>query len=615
LLWEDRTLDPQVRTRVAWWLGRLNPHEIAPGIDSLEILKEALTWERSQRSSDLVADLQYLVTASESALHDAGGTKEENLLRDKIAHIRDPKLKLAAEVAFLADRALEGNFSQEDSKRLAELQATLQLDPISNGDLLTANNLALTLRTLGQIGEYQTIADRMSAVCRERPAYSFCMILLYEKGLTLAKQEDRSRGEQAIAYFSESLHLAQKIRSASGKARAHYGLLLSHRLVGNIEAAIDNGQAATEFFRNSPAKEWAAISYIQLARAYLDKSDLVATKKSLQSAYPYIPQEFSSIKSLYHKLSAEVAERERDPWLALQETKAYWTEETKIRAEDTTKQYVQMRNDQLRKENSWQTEQIVLLKKYRLLAIMTGVLILIICIFFFLFWRQAQQVAYSRQKLKDVLDHLDQGLAIINEKFQIQSGYSPFLDKLFQHMPNALTSLNFIDFMKRHTRGSESAWAMAGEILQSCLGETALTWEFNFSHLPRDVRFEDRDLQLHWQALYDKSGAIDRYLIAIRDVTLIKSLEEQVRRDHEKLAKIDCKMREILSGNPSRIRNFFRDMKSWLERPDQAFVPRSELLRTLHAWKGTSRSLGLMDLSQSIHQIEDSLKDSLEDSG
>ncbi|MDQ3233962.1 MAG: hypothetical protein M3Q07_19270 [Pseudobdellovibrionaceae bacterium] len=116
-------------------------------------------------------------------------------------------------------------------------------------------------------------------------------------------------------------------------------------------------------------------------------------------------------------------------------------------AEDANKKYMQLRNQTLSEQNELQAQQIELLSKFRIVSIIAGSLAFLVCGALLMVGRQAAVIKRSRQKMKEVLDHIEEGILLLDEKLQIRSGYSPHLDKIFSREPRSLEGTSFPDLL------------------------------------------------------------------------------------------------------------------------------------------------------------------------
>ncbi len=62
-IWLNQDLQPRVRVQAAWWLGRINPDDAAPGIDILKVLENARRLAQQLGWREIFADIDYLYFA------------------------------------------------------------------------------------------------------------------------------------------------------------------------------------------------------------------------------------------------------------------------------------------------------------------------------------------------------------------------------------------------------------------------------------------------------------------------------------------------------------------------------------------------------------------------
>jgi tetratricopeptide (TPR) repeat protein len=114
-----------------------------------------------------------------------------------------------------------------------------------------------------------------------------------------------------------------------------------------------------------------------------------------------------------------------------------------------------------------------------------------------------------------------------------------------------------------------------------------------------------------FQPLLNNQQLIDRYLVAIRDLTAIKAIERQAQEQMLHVNELQGKLAEILKGSLSDIKQLIQSIELNHSTMLQSLMLKSEsqsVQRQLHTWKGLARTLGLKALSTSIHDLESDLK-------
>ena len=150
------------------------------------------------------------------------------------------------------------------------------------------------------------------------------------------------------------------------------------------------------------------------------------------------------------------------------------------------------------------------------------------------------------------------------------------------------------------------------EGLEISFGEDELTWEVNTHVLPDEIHThidgQRKILQMDWQPIYDDQGEVVRCLLAVRDFTAQKELEEMIsmeRKQHQDTMEI---LLQIVSINPSRLSAYFEGTRHRLDLV-QTLVSdikgnHNDIYIALHTVKGNSRVLGFSEIAALTHQAE-----------
>jgi PAS domain-containing protein/HPt (histidine-containing phosphotransfer) domain-containing protein len=332
-----------------------------------------------------------------------------------------------------------------------------------------------------------------------------------------------------------------------------------------------------------------------------------------QHALKICPSDFKDDQMKIYRQLTQVHETRGSFEAAFQALRNYVELEQSSRTEQSRKDYLELRNQSLFQQNEMQEQQIQLLKKFRIVSVLAVGLSLGLFLALTLVWRQSSALRRSRQKIKDILDHIDEGIVTLDRHLHIQSAYSPYLHRIFGDVSPSFEGWALLDLLFPAHSAQADQRILVKETLLSCMGEQSLTWEFNHGHLPHEIRHQDKVLEVHWQALYNSHRLISSYLVTIRDISSIKRMQEDMEQESRRVTSLQKKLEEILKGNSSLIRSFIQDLKqSWDHMGDQIYQrdQQTAVLRRLHTWKGSARTLGLNDLASGLHVLESQVLDS-----
>jgi len=147
-------------------------------------------------------------------------------------------------------------------------------------------------------------------------------------------------------------------------------------------------------------------------------------------------------------------------------------------------------------------------------------------------------------------------------------------------------------------------------VLSNAAGEDSMAFDVNSHLLPRELRLKrsngSRLLELDWNAIEnDSTGEVDKVLVSLRDVTDLRLLQEESRRNQEELELIGEVLNvptEKFDGLIHSCEKFLRDCLHQLTHDD---IDSHRLFRNMHTIKGVARSYGLTHLADAAHHAEE----------
>ncbi len=612
LIWNRQDQGDLIKARAGWLIGLIISDAIEPDLDVQTILKETEDLINRSKLRVSLKEIQY------SVLHHRvrNNPKEFFDFKDRLltlAHqIEDSNMRANAlsEIAY--------HFSTREAQHL-ELPLLLNevQDILGNPagikspiDAETLTIIAAVLRGMGQLPELEAINKNLDAICISKRMRDLCADVYYGSGFDLIRKDDSVAVEQAILHFLKSRDFGVQLQDLSHQGGSYYGLSMAYNIKKDFKTAIPYGKKAANIFEEIRIPEWAASSFRNLAESYrLDHQPELALNAA-EKALQILPPEFKEdLLKIYKELS-EVHKvlghyEEAFKFLAM-----FVDLQKELLTEDASKKYMQLRNQTLSEQNQMQAEQIQLLGKFRIVSMVASGLALLVCGALMLVGRQSKMIKRSRQKMKEVLDHIEEGILMLGEDFRIRSGYSPHLDKIFRRKPGSLADALFLELLFPTESGSADQGVIAKETLQTCLGSDELTWEFNNAHLPIEMQYGDTVLALHWQPLFNAKGLITRILVSVRDITNLRAVEKKAREESERVRLMQKKLEEVLGGKIPRIRTLLAELSGeWAGLGESVLQPENQpaALRRLHTWKGAARTLGLKLLAGGIHEMETAL--------
>jgi tetratricopeptide (TPR) repeat protein len=219
---------------------------------------------------------------------------------------------------------------------------------------------------------------------------------------------------------------------------------------------------------------------------------------------------------------------------------------------------------------------------------------------------QGYQVRLQKVHLQEVLDSVHEGILRIGLDRRIFGRYSMHLESILDRR----SSLRGADILELLFADDSEQKAMTQAALGAILGEDGSAWEFNQSHLPVEVEYGSRILQLFWRPHLDPLNRVSHLILVIRDISEQKAYEHSLKREQQLKESRNQKAMELRRADYLRVERYLKR----LENSAIVFTSLSvsaELdqaaMRQLHTWKGEARTLGLASLAQTFHVMEDCL--------
>lgn len=221
--------------------------------------------------------------------------------------------------------------------------------------------------------------------------------------------------------------------------------------------------------------------------------------------------------------------------------------------------------------------------------------------------RHANDMRRSQKRLQNIMESIEEGLVQIRPDLALAPEKSRHLEAIIGHQDLDGAHL---DQLLIRTDLSADAQAQLKQCLGACWGEGELAWELNQSNLPTDVRIDDKNIAFYWQPQMDQDVIVS-VLLVMRNVTTIKDLQrlsENARQDADRML---IYAQQILACHPRAVSSFLQELPHLLEELKHAILQandRNTASRLAHRLKGSARTLGLKDLQDEAHRLEDAFQ-------
>lgn len=224
-----------------------------------------------------------------------------------------------------------------------------------------------------------------------------------------------------------------------------------------------------------------------------------------------------------------------------------------------------------------------------------------------------------RQKTADtqaMLQNLPQGILTITHGNQVHPEYSASLERILETQDIAGRGVMALIFSGTNLGADTRSQVDAA--VSTCIGEDAMNFEFNKHLLAGEIEKKMPDgrvkiLQLSWSPIQDDDGNIDRLLLCMHDVTELRELAAEANEKKHELAIIG----EILALSPEKFHAFvdhstrlIEENERLIRRHTQQSAPVIDhLFRNLHTVKGNARTYGFRQLTNVVHEAEQTCDD------
>ena len=231
----------------------------------------------------------------------------------------------------------------------------------------------------------------------------------------------------------------------------------------------------------------------------------------------------------------------------------------------------------------------------------------------------AERTLALRQKTADIqsmLQNMPQGVLTIVGGNKIHAEYSAYLETIFE--TTSIADRDVMDLVFSNTNLGADTLSTIEVSIASCIGEDAMNYEFN-SHLlvaEFEARLPDgrvKSLELSWSPIVNEADVVEKLMLCVRDVTELKRLANEASTQRRELEMIG----EILSVSQEKFQDFMQTSMAFVDEnrtlTEQATGPTAELItqlfRNMHTVKGNARTYGLGNLTNTVHEAEQTYDD------
>jgi chemotaxis protein histidine kinase CheA len=211
-----------------------------------------------------------------------------------------------------------------------------------------------------------------------------------------------------------------------------------------------------------------------------------------------------------------------------------------------------------------------------------------------------------------MLNSVQQGIFTIDESLAIQPQYSGHLEQLLG--ARDIAGAHCLKMLFEGSTVSPDALAAMDTALQFSFGVPSFLADVNAAHLVREfcrpnADGEMRIFEVDWHSITGDDGNVNAILVALRDMTVLRKLNEKVAQKGRELDVVG----EILEAGLGAFNELCRSARVYLEENTAIIQSRrpltgaalEQMFRNIHTIKGHARLLGLSHLVNSVHHAEE----------
>jgi HAMP domain-containing protein/HPt (histidine-containing phosphotransfer) domain-containing protein len=236
----------------------------------------------------------------------------------------------------------------------------------------------------------------------------------------------------------------------------------------------------------------------------------------------------------------------------------------------------------------------------------------------------AERTTQLYEKTNDIhamLQNLPQGILTVDGSGTIHPEYSSFLEKIFEQ--EELSGKQALTLIFSNSSVGTDTLSQIEATLAACIGEDLMNYEMNSHLLVGEFTKPMADgrvkcLDLTWAPICDASGAVEKIMVCVRDITELRQLEIEAahqKRELELIGQILKVNQEKFADFVSSSRQFVADNEALLKAAiDKDTELITQLFRNMHTIKGNARTYGLLHLTNIVHEAEQAYDELRKDS-
>ncbi|MFW7380425.1 MAG: 7TM diverse intracellular signaling domain-containing protein [Oligoflexus sp.] len=246
-------------------------------------------------------------------------------------------------------------------------------------------------------------------------------------------------------------------------------------------------------------------------------------------------------------------------------------------------------------------------------------------------------VEEKTREVRSIMTYIRQGICMVSgEELRIVGEYSSYFEEMTGYQN--LGGRKFLNLIFAVSDLTKSQCEQIEQTLVNSLNQQAFTFDVNKHLLAKEFSRKNNNgkieiFELDWNIIEDEKAVIARYLITIRNVTQLRSLQEEAIRNQEEWIVIQ----DLLQTPTQKLPEILLNMSGMLEEvfeiltdnPDLKFSQQNAanqeensvqseqqilIFRLLHTMKGNAHSFGMSSLASLLHEVENDWSPKLQQS-
>ena len=213
----------------------------------------------------------------------------------------------------------------------------------------------------------------------------------------------------------------------------------------------------------------------------------------------------------------------------------------------------------------------------------------------------------KNQQINAIFEAVPQGICLVNDRLQITGEPSAHLSKIVgdldEKTPYPIIKYLFSD---------AELYSSINSVFQASIGEDPIFFEMNKHLLPTFSKIkwpQAKELEIDWQFI-ESNSVVDSIMLSIRDVTDLRELQRKTEQKTDEVAAI----KQIIDIDARSFRDYItlcEELRNEYQHRNKENLP--IIKRHLHTLKGNGRLIGLREIPDLIHGIEDIIDVQFED--